>query len=116
MKASLKSYLRKLRIDLDLSQKLMADALGITPAYLSLIENGQRPPPDYFEDRLISAFNLTEGQRSELDEVICSVNTDVKISTEGDGKNHLLLTKLKQNLNCLKEQTKDKILDIIDEA
>lgn len=45
--------LQKLRIDLEISQKEMAESLGLTPSKLSAIESGRSPIPLDTADRLL---------------------------------------------------------------
>lgn len=59
-------YLRKLRIDE--SEKLvdMAKRLGISPSYLSFIENGTREIPPDFSYRIWKEYHLSNEQTNAL--------------------------------------------------
>ncbi|WP_335333622.1 helix-turn-helix domain-containing protein [Candidatus Sodalis pierantonius] len=48
MVSNLGKYLRKLRIDHDMTLRDMADCLGISAAYVSAIELGKRAAPTPF--------------------------------------------------------------------
>lgn len=49
---------RRLRKDFDLTQAQMADALGVSPSYLTLIERNQRPVTAQFLLRLSEAYDV----------------------------------------------------------
>ena len=70
--------LRFLRISRGEILKEMADKLGITPAYLSAIENGKREPTRKFMNTLLSAYDLTDEEIERLEkaysETINSIN------------------------------------------
>lgn len=48
--------LQKLRLDNKLTQKEVANALGITIQYLSYLENGQRNPSDKLKESLSKMY------------------------------------------------------------
>jgi transcriptional regulator with XRE-family HTH domain len=49
-----------------LSQRALARTVGVTPAYISLIERGERRPEAQVVERLAAALAGTEAQRAEL--------------------------------------------------
>jgi transcriptional regulator with XRE-family HTH domain len=59
--------LRKLRIDRDISQSLMAAALGVSPAFLSAVELGKRSAPSHWIGRITECLDLHQGERQELE-------------------------------------------------
>lgn len=51
--------IRKLRLERGISQKQMAEGLGVTPAYLSALEHGNRGAPSFdFLQRVAGYFNI----------------------------------------------------------
>lgn len=51
--------LRQMRADRGLTLKKMAEAIGVSPAYLSALEHGKRGAPTWFlVQRIISYFNV----------------------------------------------------------
>lgn len=60
--------LRKLRIDYSEVLGTMAKRLGISPAYLSAIENNGRDIPEDFVAKIAAEYNLDETQIKELEE------------------------------------------------
>lgn len=61
-------YLRKMRIDCSEVLGVMAKRLGVSPAYLSSIENGGREIPEDFVARIASEYGLNSAQIQELEE------------------------------------------------
>ena len=60
--------LRKLRIDYSEVLGTMAKRLGISPAYLSAIENNGRDIPEDFVAKVATEYKLDETQIKELEE------------------------------------------------
>ena len=50
--------LKKARLEAGWTQAGLAARLGVTQAYLSLMEKGRRPIPDHLQRQLVSLFNL----------------------------------------------------------
>lgn len=59
---------RKLRIDHSLRLKEMADAVGMSSAWLSGVETGRKPIPAGLVDKVASFLDLDKSQRAELSE------------------------------------------------
>jgi HTH-type transcriptional regulator, competence development regulator len=56
--------LRKLRIEQEERMLDMAEALGISPAFLSAVEIGHKSPPDGFAEKVVNAYKL-RGEQAE---------------------------------------------------
>lgn len=96
----------KLRKDLKITQKELADKLGLSQGFLSSVENGRNPFPDERVDDLQSAFpdvNLEEYEIAETDiktSNIGSHNTASSINiNEGETVKMLLECLAKANVN-----------------
>lgn len=61
-------FLRKMRIDCSEVLGVMAERLGVSPAYLSAIENGMRDIPDDFVEKIVAEYALDEEQAKKLTE------------------------------------------------
>ena len=83
MLTDLGKTLRKIRIDNAELLKDMAQKVGMSPAMLSSIENGNRRPPSDFVSRMEKAYALTGNQRSELIDALCKVQETVTIGISG---------------------------------
>lgn len=61
-------FLRKIRIDRGELMLDMAESLGVTPAFLSAVENGKRKPPKEWEERIIELYGIKEENAAEFHE------------------------------------------------
>lgn len=82
MLTELGKYLRKMRIDANLYLKNMADQLGVSSAFLSSVENGNRKMPDSWKDLLPTRFNLTDDERNAFLEAVEKSSKEVAINIE----------------------------------
>ena len=60
----------------------MADSLGVSSAYLSSIENGNRNVPAHFTDDVVAFYHLTKGMERKLRKAEISNMKEVKLSFE----------------------------------
>ena len=67
-------FIRKLRIEKDEILKNMSDKLGVSPAYLSAVENGKRKIPSNWEVKLIQIYNLSVEEAENLKIAIVKTN------------------------------------------
>jgi transcriptional regulator with XRE-family HTH domain len=74
--------LRKIRIDKSIVLGDMAKDLGLSPAYLSSIENGKREIPKDFNSRLVSVYGLSENQKTVLEKTVVVVQKNLNINLE----------------------------------
>ena len=75
---------RELRAERGVSQKQMAADLGVSAAYLSALERGNRGVPSWqFVQRVITYFNILWDDAEELQALARSSDPNVRISTAG---------------------------------
>lgn len=76
--------LRELRTRHAVSQKQMADALGVSAPYLSALEHGRRGTPHWsFVQRVITYFNIIWDEAEELQYLALNSDPNVAINTAG---------------------------------
>ena len=76
--------LRALRKARGLSQKHMAEALGVSPAYLSALEHGHRGKPSWaLVQKAIGYFNIIWDEADELERLAWSSDPRIVIDTAG---------------------------------
>lgn len=76
--------LRKLRERKGVSQKEMAAAIGVSPAYLSALEHGKRGKPNFdLLQRIAGYFNIIWDEAEELFTVADMSDPRVVIDTSG---------------------------------
>lgn len=76
-------YLRKMRIDCSEVLGAMAKRLGVSPAYLSSIENGGREIPDGFVAKIATEYGLNSAQVQELEEAKAQTRGAVDVQFGG---------------------------------
>jgi transcriptional regulator with XRE-family HTH domain len=73
---------RKLRADRRLSLRTMAKDIGVSPAYLSALERGQRGRPSwYLVQRVIAYFNVIWDDAEDLADMARKSHPKVTINT-----------------------------------
>ncbi len=76
--------IRELRVERGLSQKDMAEALGVSAAYLSALEHGRRGAPSWaFVQKVIGYFNVIWDDAEELQRLAAISDPRVQIDTSG---------------------------------
>lgn len=73
--------IKLLRKELNLSQELFADRLGLTKNYISLVENGNRNLSEQSQKVLCSLYNVNEEWlKSGTGEMFCQIDKNDEIS------------------------------------
>jgi len=76
--------IRRLRAERGVSQRQMASAIGVSPAYLSALEHGNRSEPSWeFVQRVIGYFNIIWDEAEELQVLAGLSRPKVVIDTSG---------------------------------
>ncbi|MCC0037218.1 MAG: helix-turn-helix transcriptional regulator [Hoeflea sp.] len=76
--------IRRLRAERGITQRQMASALGVSPAYLSALEHGNRSEPSWeFVQRVIGYFNIIWDEAEELQMLAGLSRPKVVINTSG---------------------------------
>ena len=76
--------MRKLRTERGVTLKQMAEALGVSSAYLSALEHGKRGAPTWFlVQRIIVFFNIIWDDAEALCRLAQSSDPRIKIDTSG---------------------------------
>ncbi len=75
-------HLRKLREERNVTQKEMARAIGISPAYLSALEHGKRGLPSWpMQQRIVGFLNIIWDEAEELQRLAKLSDPKVSINT-----------------------------------
>lgn len=77
---------RKLRIDVGVTLKSMADAMGVTSSYLSAIETGKRAITDQLLNSIIKFFN-NEGVSAAEELKVAARDSQQSVEINLSGKN-----------------------------
>ena len=71
--------LRIIRINTGDSARTMAEKFGMSPSYLSTIENGKRNIPPEMEELVIRAYDLSEHDKEKLRKTIIDTTAQLKV-------------------------------------
>lgn len=77
-------FLRKIRIDREELLYTMANALGVSPAFLSAVETGRKPIPHDLPSKIVTLYHLSDEQAQELYEVASASMSHVRINLDDD--------------------------------
>lgn len=105
-------FCRKLRIDR--SERLfdMAEKLGVSSAFLSKVENGQKKPPKEWRENLVNLYDLNPEQTKDLEQCIYEAQNydSIDISDMNDCDRMMMLSFARKFESLDKEKLK-KLLD-----
>ncbi|OCW57328.1 helix-turn-helix domain-containing protein [Hoeflea olei] len=109
---------RRLRAERGVTQREMAKALGVSPAYLSALEHGNRSEPSWqFIQRVIGYFNIIWDEAEELQKLAGLSRPRVTIDTSGlSPKATEIANRLAGSIGRLDEAALEEIGRLIDGA
>ena len=114
---SLGKFLRKLRIDRGELLKTMSEKLGISPSFLSSVENGKKNMPTEWVEKISSIYNLTEQQRMDFDTAIAESEKGVDMKFDGlSAEGRQLTVTFARKIKSLNSQQRDKLQQILFEG
>lgn len=110
--------LRALRSERGWTQKHLATMLGISPAYLSALEHGQRGAPSFEILQLsIQAFGLIWDEAEELIQAAQLSHPKVTIDTSGlDARATQLANILAQSIHRIDNEKLDALLKLVEDS
>lgn len=109
--------LRQLRRERGVSQKEMAQALGVSAAYLSALEHGHRGAPSWaMTQKIIGYFNLIWDDVEELQRLAAGSDPRVVVDTAGLSPAATELANLlAERIGMLPESELDRLLQLLRE-
>lgn len=107
--------LREIREARGMTQKAMAAAIGVSPAYLSALEHGRRGRPTWdLLQRINGHLNIIWDEAEELERLADLSHPRVVIDTEGlSPKATELANRLAERIGGLGEDMLDRLIDLI---
>lgn len=108
--------MRLLRAQKGVSQKEMAAALGVSPAYLSALEHGRRGMPSWpLIQKIVGYFNVIWDDAEELERLAALSHPRVTVDTAGlSPRATLLANRLAERIGGLSEAGIDALLARLD--
>ena len=111
MLTSIGRFLRKLRIDNGEILKDMAEALGVSSAFLSAVENGKKKMPEGWIEKLKSIYSFTAEQVEELQAAVIDTNDAVELNLQNATPgNKALAIRLPESLGPLTTRQAERFL------
>lgn len=109
--------IRELRAQKGVTQKEMAEALGVTPAYLSALEHGKRSAPNWaLQQKILGYFNVIWDEAEDLQRIAEQSHPRIVIDTAGlSAEATLLANRLASNIAKLSQDDLATLLAQIDE-
>ncbi len=110
--------MRDLRRRKGVSQKEMAAAIGVSPAYLSALEHGKRGAPSFdFLQRVAGYFNVIWDEADELFQIARISDPRVVLDTSGLPTGHTAFAnRLSERIRDLPEEAIEAMEDILEKA
>ncbi|MBP2237849.1 transcriptional regulator with XRE-family HTH domain [Sinorhizobium kostiense] len=110
--------MRDLRRRKGASQKEMAAAIGVSPAYLSALEHGKRGAPSFdFLQRVAGYFNVIWDEADELFRIARISDPRVVLDTSGLPAGHTAFAnRLSERIRDLPEEAIEAMEDILEKA
>jgi len=107
--------LRELRQARGMTMASMAEAIGVSPAYLSALEHGKRGRPTWgLLQRIIGHLNIIWDEAEELERLADLSHPRVVIDTEGlSPKATELANRLSERIAKLDEVVIDQMIDLV---
>lgn len=93
--------------------KQMADALGFSSAFLSSIENGNKPIPQDIEQKLINNYTFSEQEKEELYHAIDTTRKQSTIEIPQNSLDQMLVGAFCRNFNELDDMRKQELLNLL---
>ena len=114
MLPSIGRFLRKLRIDNGEILKDMAEALGVSSAFLSAVENGKKKMPEGWIEKLKTIYSFTAEQAEELQAAVIDTNDAVELNLQNATPgNRALAISFAREFDSLDDETSRKIFEIL---
>jgi transcriptional regulator with XRE-family HTH domain len=93
----------------------MADKLGITVSYLSAVENGKRPYPNEWTEKIVNLYGLEQKDELEFGDAVSESADSVKIElSNASGQQKNLVFALARKFDTLDEKDLAKIKEILE--
>lgn len=108
--------MRKLRAERGVTLKAMAEAIGVSPAYLSALEHGKRGRPGWhLIQRIIAYFNIIWDEAEEVVRLARISHPRIVIDTSGlDPRATALANRLADEIGRLDAHALAELLAVLD--
>lgn len=106
--------IRKLRIDLGITLFDMAQATGVSSAFLSAMENGKKPVPDDYVETLATNYEFIKNAKSRFLKLADQTKKEVRINlAESNAASNELATIFARSFSELSDDQVARIKSIL---
>lgn len=115
MRTKLGDLLRSIRMKADISLRRMASDLGISPAFLSAVENGKKKMPDAWISLIPEIYNLSADEIEEFKDVAYESFDTVAVNIANASEaNKKLAIRFARRFEDIDEKTSEELLSILE--
>ncbi len=115
MRTKLGDFLRGLRMKDEISLRTMAADLGISPAFLSAVENGKKKMPDSWFSLIPEKYNLTDNESDEFKDIAYESFETVELNlAKAKDANKKLAIRLARRFDEIDEKTCEELLEVLE--
>lgn len=114
MLTNIGKFLRKLRIDNGEILKDMANALDVSPAFLSAVENGKKKMPEGWIEKIKTIYSLTSIEADKFELAIIDTNNTIELNLHDVSQaNKALAISFARAFETLDDEESEKILEFL---
>ncbi|WP_373840470.1 helix-turn-helix domain-containing protein [Glaesserella sp.] len=106
-------FIRGYRVTNNILLKQMADVLGFSSAFLSSVENGNKPIPQGLEEKLLTNYRFSDEEKQNLFESIDTTRTQNVINVPPNSLDQMLVGAFCRNFNELDDSKKQELLNLL---
>jgi transcriptional regulator with XRE-family HTH domain len=115
MRTRLGDYLRNIRMKENISLRTMARDLGISPAFLSAVENGKKKMPDSWFELVPNTYNLSDSEINEFKDNAYESFDIVELNIANASENNKKLAiRFARRFDDIDEKTSEELLEILE--
>ena len=115
MRTRLGDLLRSIRMKADISLRRMASDLGISPAFLSAVENGKKKMPDSWISLIPETYSLSADEIEEFKDVAYESFDTVAVNIANASEtNKKLAIRFARRFEDIDEKTSEELLSILE--
>lgn len=115
MRTRLGDLLRSIRMKANISLRRMASDLGISPAFLSAVENGKKKMPDSWLSLIPETYSLSADETEEFKDVAYESFDTVAVNIANASEtNKKLAIRFARQFGEIDEKTSEELLSILE--
>ncbi|MBR0396611.1 MAG: helix-turn-helix domain-containing protein [Clostridiales bacterium] len=115
MRTRLGDFLRSIRMKANISLRKMANDLGISPAFLSAVENGKKKMPDSWFALVPDTYDLSDSEVNEFKDIAYESFDTVELNiAKASENNKKLAIRFARRFDDIDEKTSEELLEILE--